>query len=42
MWSFDTVSIDSDLDSVCTEEVQQHIHKQPGDRDLKLLNTIDS
>lgn len=34
VWSFDTVSIDSDLDSVCTEEVQQHIHKQPGWRSL--------
>ncbi|XP_004544671.2 uncharacterized protein si:ch211-102c2.8 isoform X4 [Maylandia zebra] len=28
--SFDTVSIDSDLDTVCTEQVRQHIHKWPG------------
>ncbi|XP_039875170.1 trichohyalin isoform X3 [Simochromis diagramma] len=27
--SFDTVSIDSDLDTVCTEQVRQHIHKWP-------------
>lgn len=32
MWSFDTVSIDSDLDSVCTEQVRQHIHRRPGER----------
>lgn len=32
VWSFDTVSIDSDLDSVCTEQVRQHIHKRPGKR----------
>lgn len=30
MRSFDTVSIDSDLDSVCTEQVRQHIHRLPG------------
>ncbi|XP_037634422.1 trichohyalin isoform X2 [Sebastes umbrosus] len=30
VWSFDTVSIDSDLDSVCTEQVRQHIHRRPG------------
>ncbi|XP_055017435.1 myosin-7 [Boleophthalmus pectinirostris] len=28
--SFDSVSIDSDLDSVCTEGLRQHIRKQPG------------
>ncbi|XP_022077964.2 trichohyalin isoform X2 [Acanthochromis polyacanthus] len=28
--SFDTVSIDSDLDTVSTEQVRRHIHKQPG------------
>ncbi|XP_059192770.1 trichohyalin [Centropristis striata] len=32
--SFDTVSIDSDLDSVCTEQIRQHIHKRPGWRSL--------
>ncbi|XP_050931274.1 myosin-4 isoform X1 [Lates calcarifer] len=32
--SFDTVSIDSDLDSVCTEQVRQHIHRLPGWRSL--------
>ncbi|XP_027133479.1 trichohyalin isoform X3 [Larimichthys crocea] len=30
VWSFDTVSIDSDLDSVCTEQVRKHIHTRPG------------
>lgn len=30
MWSFDTVYIDSDVDSVCPEQVRQHIHKRPG------------
>ncbi|XP_045890395.1 myosin-11 isoform X4 [Micropterus dolomieu] len=34
VWSFDTVSIDSDLDSVCTEQVRQHIHKRPAWRSL--------
>ncbi|XP_034548024.1 trichohyalin isoform X2 [Notolabrus celidotus] len=34
VWNFDTVSIDSDLDSVSTEHVRQHIHKQPGLRSL--------
>ncbi|XP_030000065.1 plectin [Sphaeramia orbicularis] len=29
MLSFDTVSIDSDLDSISTEQVRQHIHRQP-------------
>lgn len=28
--SFDTVPIDSNLDSVCTEQVRQLIHRQPG------------
>lgn len=32
MWSFDTVSIDSDLESVCTEQVRQHLHRRPGER----------
>ncbi|XP_029137412.2 trichohyalin isoform X3 [Labrus bergylta] len=32
--SFDTVSIDSDLDSVCTEQVRLHIHRRPGWRSL--------
>nr|XP_033474947.1 trichohyalin isoform X2 [Epinephelus lanceolatus] len=32
--SFDTVSIDSDLDSVCTEQVRQYIHRRPGWRSL--------
>ncbi|XP_047447589.1 trichohyalin [Mugil cephalus] len=32
--SFDTVSIDSDLDTVCTEHVRQHIHKRSGWRSL--------
>ncbi|KAF7665539.1 hypothetical protein LDENG_00140360 [Lucifuga dentata] len=30
VWSFDTVSIDSDLDSVCMEKIRQHIHRRPG------------
>ncbi|KAI3372856.1 hypothetical protein L3Q82_023299, partial [Scortum barcoo] len=34
VWSFDAVSIDSDLDSVCTEQVRQHIHRRPGWRSL--------
>ncbi|KAK5910234.1 hypothetical protein CesoFtcFv8_004087 [Champsocephalus esox] len=34
VWSFDTVSIDSDLDSVCTEQVRKHIHRRPGWRSL--------
>ncbi|KAK5871483.1 hypothetical protein PBY51_004364 [Eleginops maclovinus] len=34
VWSFDTVSIDSDLDSVCTEQVRQHIYRRPGCRSL--------
>ncbi|XP_074526194.1 uncharacterized protein LOC141790309 isoform X3 [Halichoeres trimaculatus] len=34
MWNFDTVSIDSDLDSISTEDVRQHIQKQPGWRSL--------
>ncbi|XP_028433050.1 trichohyalin isoform X1 [Perca flavescens] len=39
VWSFDTVSIDSDLDSVCTEQVRQHIHRQTGWRSLTLSVT---
>ncbi|XP_077376959.1 uncharacterized protein LOC144018559 isoform X2 [Festucalex cinctus] len=27
VWNFDTVSIDSDLDSVCTDQVRQHLHR---------------
>ncbi|KAM8760782.1 uncharacterized protein AB9X84_008727 isoform 4-T4 [Acanthopagrus schlegelii] len=34
VWSFDTVSIDSDLESVCTEQVRQHLHRRPGWRSL--------
>ncbi|KAK9522779.1 hypothetical protein VZT92_019225 [Zoarces viviparus] len=34
VWSFNTVSIDSDSDSVCTEPVRQYIHRQPGWRSL--------
>ncbi|KAM3611317.1 uncharacterized protein V6R79_016547 [Siganus canaliculatus] len=34
VWSFDTVSIDSDLDLVCTEQVRKHIHRRPGWRSL--------
>ncbi|CAB1319842.1 unnamed protein product, partial [Coregonus sp. 'balchen'] len=30
VWNFDTVTIDSDLDSVRTEKVWQHIHSRPG------------
>nr|XP_046242081.1 trichohyalin [Scatophagus argus] len=30
VWSFDTVSIESDLDSVCTEQVRQHLRSRPG------------
>lgn len=30
VWSFDNVSIDSELDSVCTEQVRKHLHMQPG------------
>lgn len=32
VWSFDTVSIDSDLESVCTEQVRQHLQRRPGER----------
>lgn len=31
MWSFDTVSIDSDLDSVRTEQVRQHLQRCSGE-----------
>ncbi|KAI9535731.1 hypothetical protein NQZ68_041577 [Dissostichus eleginoides] len=34
VWSFDSVSIDSDLDSVCTEQVRNHLHRRPGWRSL--------
>ncbi|XP_026178101.1 trichohyalin isoform X2 [Mastacembelus armatus] len=37
--NFDSVSIDSDLDTVCTEQVRQHIHKQLGNRLQKLIAT---
>ncbi|XP_045562550.1 trichohyalin [Salmo salar] len=30
VWNFDTVTIDSELDSVRTEKVWQHIHSRPG------------
>ncbi|XP_031659913.1 trichohyalin isoform X2 [Oncorhynchus kisutch] len=30
VWNFDTVTIDSDLDSVRTEKVWQHVHSRPG------------
>ncbi|XP_054629178.1 trichohyalin isoform X3 [Dunckerocampus dactyliophorus] len=30
VWNFDTVSIDSDLDSVCTDVVRRHLHRQAG------------
>lgn len=32
MRSFDSVSIDSELDSVCTEQTQQHVNRQAGER----------
>ncbi|XP_061907784.1 DNA ligase 1-like [Entelurus aequoreus] len=31
LWNFDTVSIDSDLDSVCTVQVREHLLKRAGD-----------
>lgn len=31
MRSFDSVSIDSELDSVCTEQVRQCINRQSGE-----------
>ncbi|XP_069577634.1 golgin subfamily A member 6-like protein 25 [Brachyistius frenatus] len=34
VWSFDSLSIDSDLDTVSTDQVRQHIHKRPGLRSL--------
>lgn len=36
MRSFDSVSIDSDLDSVCTEQIRLHIHRRPGERPKKM------
>lgn len=33
MRSFDSVSIDSDLDSVRTEQVRRHIHRRSGVND---------
>ncbi|KAM7391992.1 hypothetical protein PAMP_022636 [Pampus punctatissimus] len=42
VWSFDSVSIDSDLDTVCTEQVRQHIHRQPGWRSfIKSVRDMD-
>lgn len=32
MRSFDSVSIDSELDSVCTEQIRQHLKGQAGER----------
>ncbi|XP_077417965.1 uncharacterized protein LOC144049159 isoform X2 [Vanacampus margaritifer] len=32
VWNFDTVSIDSDLDSVCTDQVRQHLHRRAVER----------
>ncbi|XP_042277382.1 trichohyalin isoform X3 [Thunnus maccoyii] len=40
VWSFDTVSIDSDLDSVCTEQVRQHIHRRPGWLSHSLIESV--
>lgn len=36
MCSFDTVSIDSDVDTVCTDRVRQHIHRLTGKRPQRL------
>lgn len=33
MRSFDSVSVDSDLDSVRTEQVRRHIHRRSGMND---------
>ncbi|XP_057687257.1 trichohyalin [Corythoichthys intestinalis] len=30
VWNFDTVSIDSDLDSVCSDQVRQHLDRRAG------------
>ncbi|XP_041855007.1 trichohyalin isoform X2 [Melanotaenia boesemani] len=30
VWSFDTVSVDSDLDTICSDQVRQHIQKLTG------------
>lgn len=41
VWNFDTVTIDSELDSVRTEKVWQHIHSRPGERqELGAMTTI--
>ncbi|CAK6966516.1 trichohyalin isoform X4 [Scomber scombrus] len=40
VWSFDTVSIDSDLDSVCTEQIRQHIRKRPGWLSHSLIESV--
>lgn len=31
MRSFDSVSIDSELDSVSTEQIRQYVNRQPGE-----------
>ncbi|XP_061762585.1 trichohyalin isoform X1 [Nerophis ophidion] len=36
LWNFDTVSIDSDLDSVCTAQVREHLLKRAGDFENKI------
>lgn len=36
MRSFDSVSIDSDLDSVRTDQVRRHIHRRSGERLTKV------
>lgn len=36
MQSFDSVSIDSELDSVCTEHIRQHLNRQAGERVKKM------
>lgn len=35
MQSFDSVSIDSELDSVCTEQIQQHVNRQAGEKECR-------
>ncbi|XP_068559319.1 paramyosin isoform X2 [Cebidichthys violaceus] len=40
VWSFDTVAIDSDIDSLCTKQVRQHIHRRRGWRFLIQSATV--
>lgn len=40
MRSFDSVSIDSDLDSVRTEQVRRHIHRRSGERLTKVYDNL--